>query len=377
MAITKKKFRRKKPAILITGIYGFVGRYLARAALEAGYEVRGLDLQKREPAGYREMMKRLPIKPRVYRGAITDEQAVRAALETGTGSGVDIVIHTAALVKEHGSMAEFRRVNVGGTRLVAQAARGAGAGLFIHFSSVMVYGFNYPALVEESGPLNGENNPYCQTKIESETAVRKLARPGEFDTVILRPGDVYGPGSIPWVERPARMMRRGDFALPDNGDGIINLLHISNLNDALTRICFSFLASRPGHFQKVKAPRDRDNHEIEPADFSKLAGEVLNLTDGLEVSFREYFTRLADIFGARQPPGFPAWMLELVAGGAQLISGLVPGLSEFTAEGIRYINRPYPYSNSRARRLLNWVPRVGLEEGLETIRAWYQKHPLA
>ena len=37
----------------------------------------------------------------------------------------------------------------------------------------MVYGFHYPENVAEDGPLRGEGNPYCETKIESERVARR------------------------------------------------------------------------------------------------------------------------------------------------------------------------------------------------------------
>src|SRR5262249_55924364 len=133
----------------------------------------------------------------VQTGDVTAEGSARRLC-----GGAEVIVHTAAIVGEGGEggdWARYRRVNVEGTRTMARAARAAGVGRFVHLSSVMVYGFTYPDGVDEDGPLRGENNPYCQTKIESEAALRELLPSG---VTIVRPGDVYGPGSIPWVVRP-------------------------------------------------------------------------------------------------------------------------------------------------------------------------------
>ena len=110
--------------------------------------------------------------------------------------------------------------------MVTRAAREAGVRRFVHISSVMVYGFRYPPDVTEDGLLAGEGNPYCETKIESERVARSFQEPGTLDVVALRLGDVYGPGSVPWVVRPLELMRRRLFILPSGGRGVLNPVHM-------------------------------------------------------------------------------------------------------------------------------------------------------
>ena len=126
--------------------------------------------------------------------------------------GVDIVLHTAQVTQEAGPLKHFREVNVNGAVNIAKAAKNAGVKTFVHLSSVMVYGFNYPDDVTESGPLSSDNNPYCQTKIEAEIELLPLNSPPDFGVIIIRAGDVYGPGSIPWIVKPVLMMRQKLFA---------------------------------------------------------------------------------------------------------------------------------------------------------------------
>jgi nucleoside-diphosphate-sugar epimerase len=86
--------------------------------------------------------------------------------------GVSTVVHAAAIVAEGGNMKLFRyhfppktnktlinkplnpksHVNVEGTLCAAEAARSAGASTFILFSSVMVYGFDFPDGATEDAP---------------------------------------------------------------------------------------------------------------------------------------------------------------------------------------------------------------------------------
>jgi len=164
--------------VAITGVAGFVGSHVAEAALSRGFFVRGLDVIDRAPAGVERVV-----------GDVGD-----AAAAARLCSGADFVVHAAAIVGEGGRKELFWRINVEGTRVVARAAREAGVRRFVHISSVMVYGFRYPPGVTEDGPLAGEGNPYCETKIESERVARAFREPGNLDVVALRLGDVYGPG---------------------------------------------------------------------------------------------------------------------------------------------------------------------------------------
>ena len=143
--------------ILITGIGGFIGSHFAKKAKAIGMKVKGLQRSEDQAQIARELG------AEVFIGDITDSIATQKACQD-----VDIVLHTAAVVKESGSIAYFRKVNVDGSLNMAIAAKQAGVKMFVHISSVMVYGFNYVEQITEEGILSGENNAYCQTKIESE-----------------------------------------------------------------------------------------------------------------------------------------------------------------------------------------------------------------
>ncbi len=323
--------------LVITGIGGFIGLRAAELARARGMKVRGLDLSPQAAAKAREAG------IETVTGSTTDE---KAALEACRGG--DIVLHTAAIVKEDGSMEEFRRVNVGGTVTMAKAAREAGAKVFVHLSSVMVYGFTYPRNVTELGPRRGENNPYCQTKIESEDAVLALNRPPGFGVIVIRPGDVYGPGSVPWVSRPVSLMKQRRFALIGGGRGTMNHVYVDNLIEGI------FLAVE-----------------------REMYGETFNLTDGAETTFRDYFTRLAKAAGQPAPASVPEFIVRPVARAAARIEkwmGREPRLSE---DAVGFVTRPYPYSIEKARRLLGYSPKVGLDEGLERTARWLRESGLA
>jgi len=310
-------------SIFVTGIGGFIGKRIGDRALSLGWSVTGVDLSENAVREAR----RKGFDAEV--GDISDAARMRELVK-----GVDVVVHTAAIVRESGSFEQFRRVNVGGSACVATAARDGGVPTFVQVSSVMVYGFDYPENVDEGGPLRGEGNPYCQTKIESEAAVLQLNDSNGFGVIVIRPGDVYGPGSIPWIARPIEMMRQGLLFVPRGG--VINHVYVDNLVDGI------FLAI------------ERRAH-----------GRVFNVTDGVATPFERFFSLVATRAGLKPPRAVPAAFLRA---GASVISALrVCRLTENDAspDTVRTLTRRHAYSIDKARHELGYSPRVSLEAGLE------------
>jgi nucleoside-diphosphate-sugar epimerase len=112
----------------------------------------------------------------------------------------DIVIHTAArahIMKDEVSdpLAEYRKVNVGGTLNLARQAAAAGVKRFIFISSIKVNGeqtsLNQPFA---SDGVPAPEDAYGISKMEAEQGLRKLAAETGMEVVIIRPPLVYGPG---------------------------------------------------------------------------------------------------------------------------------------------------------------------------------------
>ena len=306
-----------------------MGRHIVEACLKKGYQVSGLDINS---DGLNQLSNQ---GVRTTEASVFDESAVSRFC-----SEVDVVIHTAAMMKESGAWSEFRKVNVTGTETVARVASQCGVTGFIHVSSVMVYGYNYPENVDEDGPLNGENNPYCQTKIESEEAALKYHSTDGMRVTIIRPGDVYGRGSIPWVLRPLEMLEQRMLILPGKGDGMMNPIHIDDLVRVYLRII------------------EQENY-----------GDVFNVTDGQPISFLDYFSRLAEIGGKKPPRTLPYPLL--------LFAFLFIPKSIATRSAIDFVRRPFAYSTERVKEKLRFEPKVSLEEGLKDIARWLNRETSA
>jgi len=311
----------------ITGVGGFIGSSLAERALELGWAVRGLELDEAAAQRVRELGVAVVV------GDLLDDAACAEAC-----AGADVLVHTAAVVAEDGAMELFERVNVQGSKSVAEAARAAGVGRMVHVSSIMVYGFEAPDGVGEGGPFYEGTNPYCATKLGSERAVMPLHDPGTFDVVIIRPGDVWGPRSRPWTERPMELMRKRLFVLPDGGRGILDLVYIDNLVDALMLAC------------------DTEH-----------TGEAFTITDGAPMEAREFFGMYAQKVGLRRIPTAPVGLLRVAFGILDWTCRALGIESPASPAALEFINKRHHHSIEKAQKVLGYEPRVGVSEGMARI----------
>ncbi|KYF64782.1 hypothetical protein BE11_07835 [Sorangium cellulosum] len=150
--------------VLVTGGTGVVGPEVVRRLLRRGHSVR---LLSRHASDDR---KAFDGDVEAFDGDIGDAASVHGAAE-----GCDAVVHLAAVVAERPPEVTFERVNVEGTRnLVAEAER-ARVLRFVYVSSL--------------GADRGES-AYHRSKKQGEDIARAFTR----EWIIVRPGNVFGPG---------------------------------------------------------------------------------------------------------------------------------------------------------------------------------------
>jgi nucleoside-diphosphate-sugar epimerase len=157
-----------KNRLIVTGANGFVGRALCVEASARGIEVLG---------AIRHHGHRLPIGVQsIAVGDIDDNTGWQNVLV-----GCDVVIHLAARVHvmqeySEDALAEFRRVNVGGTERLARSAVAAGVKRLVYVSSVKVNGEETAlgrAYTEQDAPA--PQDPYGISKWEAEQALHRVA----------------------------------------------------------------------------------------------------------------------------------------------------------------------------------------------------------
>jgi len=176
---------------VITGAAGFIGSNLARAILERGHAVVGVD---NFLTGKRENLAGIAGEFELVEGDVRDLELMRRAFR-----GADYVLHHAALASVPWSMAEPALAhdhNATGTMNALIAARDAGVKRFVLASTSAVYGDGAQVPCREDQPLEPES-PYAATKLIGELYAALFFRAYGLSTAMLRYFNVFGPRQDP------------------------------------------------------------------------------------------------------------------------------------------------------------------------------------
>jgi dTDP-glucose 4,6-dehydratase len=309
--------------ILVTGGAGFISSAFIRHLLKATpYEIVSLDALTY--AGNLENLTDIRSHERLsfVQGDIRDEALVRSVVEQ-----VDVIVNAAAESHVEKSIregaAEFVATNVEGTRVLLDAIREAPVERFILISSSEVYGTAEADPMDEEHPLN-PRSPYAATKAGADRLAYAYRATYELPIVIVRPFNNYGPRQHPEKVIPRFVIQAlEDRPLTVHGEGAASRDWLYVEDDA----------------EAIEA--------LIEAELDAVAGEVINLATGVDVSV----SRVADLVLA--------------------VLGKPPALKEFVDERPGQVRR-HVGSTEKAERLLGWRARTSLEEGLERTVAWYR-----
>lgn len=326
--------------IVVTGGGGFLGNAFVVA------------LRRRYPAA-----EVVPIDVRPGPGVRVADICDRAALDAVL-PGVDLVVHTAAVVEESGPVDVMWRVNVGGTGAVLAAAEAArsssgstssGSGpAVLHLSSIVVHGPTFPDGVDENGPVRMSGNPYTDTKVASEHQALLAAARG-LPVTVVRPGDVYGPGSSPWTMRPIATLQAGSFRLIDGGRGVLSPVFIDDLVEGAMS-----LFEPDGDVPRLRAT---------------TVGQVFHVHGGAGISAAEFFGHYARVTGTR--------MRSVPSIAVRALAPLLERLPlPFSPRIVEYLSHPGSYSIEKIERTTGWRPRVSLQEGMDRTERWLRERAI-
>jgi nucleoside-diphosphate-sugar epimerase len=320
--------------VLVTGASGFLGRPVTRALLARGARVRGLV----RPGS-------APLEPGVEpapAAGLDDREGVRRAL-----AGANAVVHLAARVHvmrdtAADPLAEFRRVNVEGTRAVLSEAIRAGARRFVYASSVKALGEAGDAVLTDDTPP-APADAYGVSKLEAERVVRELADAAGVHAAILRFPLVYGPGVGANFLKLLQTVDRGlplPFGLVRNRRSAV---YVENAAAAVVTALES------------------------PA----AAGEAFLVSDGDDVSTPELVRRIARALG-RPPRLIPTPPALFALGGriGDLLARAIP--FPLTSAAVRRLLGSLAVDSSRFGRLTGFTPPFTMDEGLAATTAWYR-----
>ncbi len=174
--------------VLVTGGAGFIGSHVTRVLVEAGHGVTVLDNLSR---GRRDLV---PDGASFVEADLADEAATEAALQ-----GHDAVIHLASFLEVGVSVEKpvlFAENNIVNSVRLLEAMRRAGVGKIVFSSSATVYGVPESLPLREEDSLGMQANPYGATKVAVETFLGVYHQLYDFDCVLLRYFNPYGPNEL-------------------------------------------------------------------------------------------------------------------------------------------------------------------------------------
>ena len=309
--------------ILITGASGFIGEHLMNSLKQDGKDVIGVDLK----SDCKDVIKADLSEPETIKNALKD---------------CSIVIHTAAMVSNAMSDEAMWKTNVVNTSNLIKLAIECSVKRFVHISSIVVYGNIAEGEISEKMPVNSTGGNYVHTKILSEHALLQAKLKNDIELVILRPGDVYGPGSRPWIVEPIKAIKNKQFMLPSNGQGFFRPVFIDDLIKGIKLACHAESAS----------------------------GEIINLSCEGYVTTEEYFTHHYQWLGKSKPLVVSTKTALILSIITTFIFKLFGRLNEASPATVHQLSTKSWYSIKKAEKLLGWKPETSLDHGMKISKIW-------
>ena len=311
--------------VLVTGGAGFISSGFVRHLLAATpYEVVSLDALTY--AGNLENLADVMAHERLsfVHGDIRDKDLVRELV-----AEVDVIVNAAAESHVEKSIeegaSEFVTTNVEGTQILLDAIRETPVERFILISSSEVYGTAEYAPMDEEHPLN-PRSPYAATKAGADRLVYSYFTTYDLPVVIVRPFNNYGPRQHPEKVIPRFITQAlTDQPLTIHGDGHASRdwLHVDDDAEAIEAIIV--------------------------ADIDAIAGEVINVATGVDLSVSQIADAVLDAVGKPD------------------------SLRSYVDERLGQVDR-HIGSTDKAERLVGWRARTSFEEGLARTVEWYREN---
>ncbi|MCS7109471.1 MAG: NAD-dependent epimerase/dehydratase family protein, partial [Candidatus Micrarchaeota archaeon] len=258
-------------------------------------------------------------------GDINDKDAV----EKGVAKS-DVVVHLAGLIDYSGDFERLERVNIKGTKTVAEACAKFKKRL-IFASTTGVYGkkpLENP--ITEKTPTN-PTDLYAKSKLEAERIITSYY--GSFPYIILRIGVIYGPTYYSTYGKVIRMIDNGKMPIFGDGKNVIPFVHAKDVAEAI------IIASK-----------------------SNIANATFNIVENKTMTQERIYSYVAELLGKKYNPIRIPPAIGKILGMASSISG----------EEINVLSSHRVFDTERANRALGWTPKVHLIDGIKEMVEIYK-----
>jgi len=314
--------------VLVTGASGFIGGAIARRLLEAGHEVVAVV--------------RAPVEVEGADVIVADLGDPRAIAEAA--SGCTHAVHAAGEANHRSSPRALGWINVAGTENVVNAAQHAGVRRMVYVSCADVTLTTRPRVNwDEDRVLTGDPlGAHAVTIARAEELVLASGGRGAkvaFDTVVLRPPLVWGPGDRALLPQVLREGKRGGVALHGKGDNLISTVHVGNLAAAA----------------------------LAALDVEEAAGGTFYVTDDELTLARDFYGAISELAGLPAPRRSTlgkrvelarAWTRRKLGSG-----GAWP-----TDVARRAVS--HTFDITRAQDVLGYQPALGHAQGMKELATW-------
>jgi nucleoside-diphosphate-sugar epimerase len=306
--------------VFVAGAAGAIGRRLIPQLVAAGHEVTATTRSSAKI----EALRRLGARAVAVDGF--DAAAVTRAV---VDAAPDVIVHQMTALAGKPDLRRFDRwfattneLRTRGTDILLAAAREAGVGRLVAQSYT---GWTNPRVggpvKSESDGLDPDPQPMQRESLAAIRYVEQTVPAAELEGLVLRYGNLYGPGaSEPLVE----LIRKRRLPVIGDGAGVWSWIH---LDDAAAATL---------------------------AALERGARGVYNITDDEPAPVAQWLPYLAEAVGAKPPMRVPAWLARPMAG----------------AVTVQWMTEARGASNDKAKRELDWRPawpswRVGFREALD------------
>ncbi|MEK7702477.1 MAG: NAD-dependent epimerase/dehydratase family protein [Nitrospirota bacterium] len=324
--------------ILVTGASGFIGGTLVRRLLWEGQRVR-LFVRRAPKEWVNDSRIELVL------GDLGNPEAVERAV-----SGVETIYHVGAAMS--GGQIEFERGTIIGTQNIINNAVKAGVKKMVYVSSLSVL---HAALADgnkrakEDWPL--EPHPerrghYTATKLSAEKMIIEAAKKQGLCTVIVRPGQVFGPGA-PLITGAVARRAGSRFIVLGNGNLILPLVYVDDVVDAIRKAMDSQIAT----------------------------GSIFQLVDSVEMTQNQLLATYMDQSGDRgKVVHLPLAFVYLMAVGIQVLTKLLKRPAPLSVYRVKSALAPMLFDCGAAEAELSWGSGTGVKAGIEkTIKSGSSK----
>ncbi|OCT93573.1 hypothetical protein XELAEV_18011248mg [Xenopus laevis] len=354
---------------LLTGASGFLGHRILQLLLEEEGDLAEIRLMDKEfSSDLLGTCDRFQGKAMLslLQGDIQDQEFLLQSCR-----GVDLVIHTAAIIDTVGKISKdvLVAVNVTGTERLLEACVQNNVHSFVYTSSVEVVGPN----MRGDPVVNGDEElvynsklsfTYGQSKRLAENSVlrangRALKDEGTLITCSLRSMYIYGENSqFLLLHLDQAIMNGGVFHRLSKKEALVNPVYVGNVAWA--------------HIQASRAMRD-------PERAKKMAGNFYFISDDTpHLSYSDLNHALGKDLGLGVEPKlalpfpllyFVAFLLEMMS---FMLKPLVKFVPPFTRHLLRLLNTPFTFSYRKAQRDMGYKPRYSWEQCKQLTTGWME-----